>query len=64
MSEHVDMERSEVALFLLDCDKRRDPWEKADSCFGDGMRRGALPHGSGGREHVGEPERNCMPWVL
>lgn len=64
MSEHVDMERSEVALFLLECDKRRDPWEKAVSCFGEGFRRGALPHGSGGREHVGELENTCVQWVL
>lgn len=35
MSEHDDVERSEEALFLLECDKRSDPWEKATSCFDD-----------------------------
>lgn len=64
MSEHVDMERSEAALFLLECDKRRDPWEKAASCFCEGFRRGALPHGSGGREDVGELENTSVPWGL
>lgn len=64
MSEHVDMERSEAALFLLECDKRRDPWEKAMSCFGEGFRLGALPHGSGGREDVGELENTSVPWGL
>ncbi len=64
MSEHVDVERSEAALFLLDCDKRKDPWEKATSCFSEGFRRGALPHGSGGREDVGELENTTVPWGL
>lgn len=64
MSEHVDMERSETALFRLECDKRRDPWEKAMSCLGEGFRRGALPHGSGGREDVGELENTSVPWGL
>lgn len=61
MSEHVDMESSEVALFLLDCDKRRFPWEKAVSFFGEGFRRGAIPHGSGGSEDVGELENTSAP---
>lgn len=63
MSEHVDMERSEATLCLLGFDKR-DPWEKPVSCFGEAFRRGALPHGSGGRKHVGELENTCMPLVL
>lgn len=33
MSEHDDVERSEAVLFLLECDKRSDPWEKVISCF-------------------------------
>lgn len=61
MSEHVDMERREETLFLLECDKRRDPWEKAVSFFGEGFLRGALPHGSGGREDVGELENTSVP---
>lgn len=58
------MERSETALFLLECDKRRDPWEKAMSFFGEGFRRGTLPHGRGGREDVGELENTSVPWGL
>lgn len=54
------MERSETALFLLECDKRRDP----TSCFGEGFRLGALPHGSGGRQDVGELENTSVPWGL
>lgn len=61
MSEHVDMESSEVALFLLDCDKRRLSWEKAVSFFGEGFRRGVIPHGSGGSEDVGELENTSAP---
>lgn len=61
MSEHVDMERREETLLLLECDKRRDPWEKAVSFFGEGFLRGALPHGSGGREDVGELENTSAP---
>lgn len=64
MSEHVDMERSETALFLFECDKRRDPWEKVASCFCEGFRLGALPNGSGGREDVGELENTSVPWAL
>ncbi len=56
------MERSEAALFLLECDKRREPWEV--SCLDERFRRGALPHGSGGREDVGELENTSVPWGL
>lgn len=62
MSEHVEVERSEVALFLLEWDKRRDPCEKL--CLDDGFRLGALPNGSGGREDVGEQENTSVPWGL
>lgn len=64
MSEHVDMEWREVALFLLEWERRRDPWEKAMSCFGEGILRGALPQGSGGREDEGELEKTSVPWGL
>lgn len=64
MSEHVDMERRETALFLLECDRRKDPCAKAASCFGEGCRRAPLPHGSGGREDVGELENTSEPWGL
>lgn len=62
MSEHVDVDSSEMALFLLEVDKRRDPWEQ--SCFVDGCLLGALPHGSGGSEDVGELENTSEPWGL
>lgn len=58
------MERSETALFLFECDNRRDPWEQGTSCLCEGFRRGALPHGSGGREDDGEPEKTTEPWGL
>lgn len=61
MSEQVDIERSEEALFLLECDKRKEPWEQVASLFGEGIRRGALPPGSGGREFVGELENTRAP---
>lgn len=61
MSEHVDMDRSEEALFLLGLDSRRDPWGNGASLFGEGFRRGALPHGRGGREDVGELENTSAP---
>lgn len=64
MSEHVDVERSDTALFLLEDDKRRGPWERFASCLGEGFRRGALPNGSGGREDVGELENTSVPWGL
>lgn len=63
MSEHVDVERIEVALFLLECDKRKDPWGKAKSDLGERFL-GTLPHGSGGREDVGEVENTSEPWGL
>lgn len=56
------MERSEAVLFLLECDSRRDPWQK--SFFGEGFRLGALPNGSGGREDDGELEKTSVPWGL
>lgn len=34
------------------------------SLFGEGIRRGALPPGSGGREVVGELEKTRAPWGL
>lgn len=61
MSEQVDIERSEETLFLLECDKRREPWEQVASLFGEGIRRSALPPGSGGREVVGELENTSAP---
>lgn len=61
MSEHVDMDRREQTLFLLDCDSRRDPWERAASLFAEGFRLGALPYGSGGRDEQGELENTSMP---
>lgn len=64
MSEHVDMEWSEAALFLLECDKRRDPWEQAMSCLCEGLRRGTLPHGRGGRQEEGELENTSVPLGL
>lgn len=63
MSEHVDMEWSEVTLFLLEFGKR-DPSDEVMSCFGEETRRGALPNGSGGREQVGDTETPCMPLTL
>lgn len=59
MSEHVDVERSEAALFLLDWVVRRDPWGK--SGLGEGFLLGALPQGSGGRMDEGEPENTSAP---
>lgn len=53
-----------MALFLLECDSRRDPWEQGTSCLGEGFRRGALPKGSGGREIEGELEKTTEPWGL
>lgn len=64
MSEHVDMDRREQTLFLLDCDRRRDPWERVASLFGEGFRLGALPHGSGGRDEQGELENTSAPGGL
>lgn len=64
MSEHVDMDRRELALFLLDRDRRSDPWERAVSLFGEGVRRGALPNGSGGRDEQGELENTSAPGGL
>lgn len=62
MSEPADMsEWSEEMLFLLECDRRMDPWEKAVSLFGEGFRRGALPHGSGGSKDEGELENTRAP---
>lgn len=58
------MERSETALFLFECDSRRDPWEHCVSFLGEGFRRGALPKGSGGREVDGELEKITEPWGL
>lgn len=55
------MESSEEALFLLDCDKRRLHGEKAVSFFGEGFRRGVIPHGNGGSEDVGELENTSAP---
>lgn len=62
MSEHVDVERSEVALLLLEWDVCRDPWES--SCFGEWCLLGALPHGSGGRKDDGDPENIDRPLEL
>lgn len=59
MSEHVDVERSEAALFLLDWVVRRDPWGK--SGLGEGFLLGALPQGSGGRMDEGDPENTGAP---
>lgn len=64
MSEHVDMDRREQTLFLLDCDRRRDPWKRAASLFGERFRLGALPNGSGGREQPGELENTSVPGGL
>lgn len=64
MSEHVDMDRREQTLFLLDCDRRRDPWERAASLFAEGFRLGALPYGSGGRDEQGELENTSVPGGL
>lgn len=64
MSEHVDMDRREETLFLLDCDKHRDLGERAASPFAVGFRLGALPHGSGGREEQGELENTSVPGGL
>lgn len=61
MSEHVDVDRRELTLFLLDCDGRRDPWERAASLFGERFRLGALPNGSGGSEEPGEQENTSDP---
>lgn len=64
MSEHVDVDRSEDALFLLVWDSRRDPWPNGESVFGEGTRRGALPPGSGGRVDEGELENTTVPLGL
>lgn len=64
MSEHDDVESSEAVLFLLECDKHSDPWEKAASCFGEGFRLGELPQGSGGKDDVGEQEKTSAPLGL
>lgn len=64
MSEHVDMDRREQTLFRLDCDRRRDPWERATSLFAEWFRLGALPNGSGGRDEQGEPENTSVPGGL
>lgn len=56
MSEHDDVDRNEMTLFLLEGDKR-----KGQSCFVDGFRLGALPFGNGGREDVGELENTSDP---
>lgn len=63
MSEHVDMEWSEVMLFRLELGKR-DPSDEVTSCLDEGIRRGALPNGNGGREKEGDTETPCMPLVL
>lgn len=64
MSEHVDMDRREQTLFLLDCDRRRDPWETAASLFAEGFLLGTLPYGSGGRDEQGELENTSVPGGL
>lgn len=64
MSEHVDMDMREQTLFLLDCDRRRDPGERAASLFDERIRLGALPHGSGGRDEQGELEKTSVPGGL
>ncbi|MEQ2184799.1 hypothetical protein GOODEAATRI_011804, partial [Goodea atripinnis] len=64
VSEHVDVERREVALFLLELDRCNDPEEKAESFFGEGFLLGALPNGRGGREDVGELENTSVPLGL
>lgn len=61
MSEHVDVERREQTLFLLDGDKRRDPWEQDVSFLVERFLRGELPHGSGGREDESELENTSAP---
>lgn len=62
MSEHVDVESSEMALFLLECDRRRGPWEL--SFLDEGLLLGALPQGSGGSDEVGELENTSAPCGL
>lgn len=63
MSDPGDVERREMALFLLDNDIRRDLWEVV-SFLGEGFCRGTLRHGSGGRDDVGELEKTTVPWGL
>lgn len=64
MSEHVDMDMREQTLFLLDCDRRREPGERAVSLLGEGFLLGALPNGSGGRDEQGELEKTSVPGGL
>lgn len=64
MSEHVDVDRREQTLFLLDCERRRHPWEKVPSLFDERIRLGALPNGSGGSEEQGELENTSVPGGL
>lgn len=58
------MDRREQTLFLLDGDRRRDPWERVVSLFDKRFRLGALPNGSGGREEQGELENTSIPGGL
>lgn len=64
MSEHVEVDRREQTLFLLEGDRRRDPWERAASLLDERFRLGELPNGSGGREEQGELEKTSVPGGL
>lgn len=64
MSEHVEVDKTEQTLFLLDGDRRSDPCESAASLFDERFRLGALPNGSGGREEQGELEKTSVPGGL